>query len=41
MQHFGLQRPNYEFYQITTEKTEKTEKRTTGFNKWKIQMGFN
>ena len=26
MQHFGLQRPNYEFYQITTEKTEKNGK---------------
>ena len=26
MQHFGLQRQNYEFYQITTEKTEKNGK---------------
>ena len=38
MQHFGLQRPNYEFYQITTEKTEKNGK--NGNRKFFHQMTF-
>ena len=38
MQHFGLQRPNYEFYQITTEKNGKERK--NGNRKFFHQMTF-